>query len=42
MSEDNNNNVDAEIVAITSPPYRRALRKAGFGDQLDLLRNVEL
>lgn len=33
---------DAEVVAITSPPYRRALRKAGFGDQLDLLRNVEL
>lgn len=33
---------DAEVVAITSPPYRQALRDAGHADDLDLLHEVEV
>lgn len=29
---------DAEIVAVTYPPYRQALRESGRGDDLDALR----
>lgn len=30
----------AELVAVTAPPYRRALREAGHGDDLDGLTEV--
>lgn len=33
---------DAEVVAITNPPYRTALRDAGHGGDLDLLQEVEV
>lgn len=32
---------DAEVVAVTHPPYQQAIRAAGHGDQLDQLREVE-
>lgn len=33
---------DAEVIAVTSPPYRKALREAGRGDDLNQLREVKL
>jgi ethanolamine utilization protein EutQ len=32
----------AEVVAITNPPYRKALREAGRGGDLELLHEVNL
>ncbi|MFC4870702.1 hypothetical protein [Negadavirga shengliensis] len=33
---------DAEMIAVTCPPYRKALREAGRGDDLNQLREVKL